>query len=89
MSAVIGLGFLPNGVSGSVGGRSSSFSDLSRRSDQLDYVDVVQAACIISSQGSSGPFGGVDWETSHALLALGLKRSDADLYLEEASVLAG
>lgn len=66
-----------------------SFSDLSRRSEQLDYADVVQAACIISNQGSSGPFGGIDWESSHSLLALGLKRSDAALYLEEASVLAG
>ncbi|HBO5516167.1 TPA: HDOD domain-containing protein [Pseudomonas aeruginosa] len=65
------------------------FSDLSRRSEQLDYVDVVQAACIILSHGSSGPFGLVDWEENHALLALGLKRSDAGSYLEEASVLAG
>nr|WP_254177161.1 HDOD domain-containing protein [Pseudomonas aeruginosa] len=67
----------------------SSFSDLSRGSEQLDYVDVVQAACIISNQGSSGPFGDVDWEKSHALQALGLKRSDVGLYLEGASVLAG
>lgn len=66
-----------------------SFSDLRRRSDRLDYVDVVQAACIISSHGSSGPFGDVDWDDIPALLALGLKPSDAGLYLEGASVLAG
>jgi HD-like signal output (HDOD) protein len=66
----------------------SGFSDLSRRSEKTDYVDVVQAACIISSQGGAGPLSSVDWEENHALLALGLKRSDVGLYLEEASALA-
>lgn len=64
------------------------FSDLKRMSEQIDYVDVVQAASIITSYGGAGPFESVDWEGNHALMALGLDRAELGLYLEEATVLA-
>lgn len=65
------------------------YADLTRKAEHLEYVDVVQAACILAAPAGSQPFGDVDWNDVPSLEALGLKRSEAALYLEEAALLFG
>lgn len=65
------------------------YLDLARVSDHLDYVDVVQAASIIASQGSNGRYAKLDWSSVSSLRALALKPGEANQYLDEAAVLAG
>jgi HD-like signal output (HDOD) protein len=65
------------------------YADLTRKTEHLEYVDVVQAACILSAPAGSEPFGDVDWNDVPSLEALGLKRGEAALYLEEAALLFG
>lgn len=65
------------------------YADLTRKVEHLEYVDVVQAACILAAPAGSEPFGDVDWNDVPSLEALGLKRSEAALYLEEAVLLFG
>jgi HD-like signal output (HDOD) protein len=67
----------------------TGYADLTRCTESLEYVDVVQAACILSAPPGSKPFGDVDWNEVPSLEALGLKRSEAALYLEEAALLFG
>ncbi|KSQ21807.1 histidine kinase [Pseudomonas aeruginosa] len=64
------------------------YADLTRRSGALDYVDVVQAAALITSLGGESKYAAIDWDTVPGIQALGLKRSDVHLYLEEATQFA-
>ncbi|HFL2744042.1 HDOD domain-containing protein [Pseudomonas aeruginosa] len=64
------------------------YADLARRSAQLDYVDVVQAATLIAGLSGESNYGAIDWDMVPAIQTLGLKRSDVPVYLEEAAQFA-
>ncbi len=65
------------------------YLDLARESLHPDYVDVVQAASIISSKGCTGRYAKLDWSSVSSLRALALEPGEASQYLDEAVLLAG
>ena len=52
----------------------------SRRSEQVDYVDIVQVATLQSYAGTDHPFGKIDWRDVPAFAQLGI---DPELSMDE------
>lgn len=57
--------------------------DLSRENHgMVDYVDIVQAAILVSYQGTEHPLAQADWDSAAAVSAVGITAADVEDLLE-------